>query len=164
MIHEEIVNIRIDDRLIHGQVATTWIRHLKADRIMVVDEFAVKNSLQKTALKMACPPQVKLSILSPPKAASNIKNGNYKGERVLLIVKSPETIISLLENGLSIKEINVGNMSATKDTKPVKKAVNVTSQDKEQFLDINSKGIDVTAQLVPTEASIDFMEALKKVN
>ena len=64
-----IVNIRIDDRLIHGQVAAVWSLVTKANRIMVVDDLVVKDVVNKEALKMACPQQCKLSILTVEKAA-----------------------------------------------------------------------------------------------
>ena len=60
----EIVNVRIDDRLIHGQVATVWSQVTRATRIMVVDDAVVKDPVNKEALKMACPSQCKLSILT----------------------------------------------------------------------------------------------------
>ena len=59
-----IVNVRIDERLIHGQVATMWTNHLKVNRIMVVDNVVVKNEMEKDVLKMAKPNSVKLSILT----------------------------------------------------------------------------------------------------
>ena len=61
---QEIVNVRIDDRLIHGQVAAVWSMTTKATRIMVVDDLVVKDTVNKEALKMACPQQCKLSILT----------------------------------------------------------------------------------------------------
>lgn len=57
----EIVNVRIDERLIHGQVAAVWTNTLNATRIMVIDDMAAKDEIQKIALKMACPSTVKLS-------------------------------------------------------------------------------------------------------
>lgn len=160
---EEIVNIRIDDRLIHGQIAAAWVGHLKADRIMVVDEFAVKDKLQKMALKMACPSGIKLSILSAPKAVANINNGNYEGERVFVIIKSVKTAKDLIDSGLQVNSINVGNMSASKDTKPIKKAVNITNEEKDIFLELAEEGVEFTAQLVPTESPEDLIQLIRKL-
>ena len=74
---QEIVNVRIDDRLIHGQVAAVWSLVTKASRIMVVDDLVVKDPVNKEALKMACPQQCKLSILTVAKAAANLCAGKY---------------------------------------------------------------------------------------
>jgi len=76
---QEIVNIRIDERLIHGQVAAFWTNTLKATRIMVIDDSASRDDVQKMALKMACPAGVKLSILSIEKAVENLQANKYDG-------------------------------------------------------------------------------------
>lgn len=78
---QEIVNVRIDDRLIHGQVAAVWSLVTKATRIMVVDDLVVKDPVNKEALKMACPQQCKLSILTVAKAAGVSDRGNENTHR-----------------------------------------------------------------------------------
>ena len=79
------VHIRIDDRLIHGQVATRWSTGLKVNRIMVIDDAVAANDNEKAILRMAAPAGVNTSILPLEKAVANIKNGNYDGQRVMLI-------------------------------------------------------------------------------
>ena len=116
-----IVNVRIDERLIHGQVATMWTNHLKATRIMVVDNEVVKNEMEKEVLKMAKPNSVKLSILTTKGASMRINNGQYDAEKVFLIVKNPKTLVELTDNGVVLEEINVGNMSAKKGSKQIAK-------------------------------------------
>lgn len=59
-----IKHVRVDERLIHGQVATMWTNTIKATRIMIVDDAVVKNEMEKVALKTAVPAGVKLSILT----------------------------------------------------------------------------------------------------
>lgn len=65
-----IKHVRVDERLIHGQVATMWTNTIKATRIMIVDDAVVKNEMEKVALKTAVPAGVKLSILTVKGAAS----------------------------------------------------------------------------------------------
>ncbi|MCP6826224.1 PTS sugar transporter subunit IIB, partial [Listeria monocytogenes] len=69
-----IKHVRVDERLIHGQVATMWTNTIKATRIMIVDDAVVKNEMEKVALKTAVPAGVKLSILTVKGAANNINN------------------------------------------------------------------------------------------
>lgn len=159
-MRKEIVNVRIDERLIHGQIAAAWTGHLKVDRIMVIDGAAVKTEIQKIALKMACPQGLKLSILSPAKAVENINNGKYEKERIFIVVKGTETLKSIVEAGLELDIVNVGNMSGKTNTRFVKKAVNVTPEDEKVFQELSSK-IRFTSQLVPTDPELDFMELLK---
>ena len=72
----EIVNARIDERMIHGQVAAIWTNLLNATRILVIDDQAAQDDIQKMALRMACPSTVKLSILSGGKSSSAASAGS----------------------------------------------------------------------------------------
>lgn len=153
---QELVNVRIDDRLIHGQVAAVWSLYTKATRIMVVDDAVVKDVVNKEALKMACPQQCKLSILTAEKAAANLSAGKYEGERVFLVAKSPKTIRAILDHGYQIDAVNVGNMGGKQNTKMLKKAVSVSQQDIDDFLYLADHGVKVTAQMVPTDEPVDF--------
>ncbi|EGO9474620.1 TPA: PTS sugar transporter subunit IIB, partial [Enterococcus faecalis] len=100
-----INNIRIDDRLIHGQVATMWSNKLGVTRLMVVNDNVAKNDLQKQVLRMAVPAGISSSIITEETAISNIKNGKYEGQNVLMIVKSPVDLLPFIENDLEIKRI-----------------------------------------------------------
>ena len=102
---EGITHIRIDDRLIHGQVATMWTNELGATRIMVINDEVANNDMQKSLLRMAAPPNVSTSIITRETAVKNISSGKYKGQKVFIVVKSPLDILYLLNNGLDIKEI-----------------------------------------------------------
>lgn len=158
-MRKEIVNIRIDERLIHGQIAATWVKALNATRIMVVDADAAKTEIQKIALKMACPPEVKLSILAPEKAAENLASGKYEADRILMVMKGTSTLKALHDTGLEMDTVNVGNMSGKEGTRPIKKAVNITPQDEAIFRSLLDK-IHFTAQLVPTDTVMDFAALL----
>ena len=158
-----IINVRIDERLIHGQVATMWTNTLKADRIIVVDDKVVKSDMEKEVLKMAKPNSVKLSILSVNGAAKRIKDGKYDGDKVFLIVKNPRTLVDLVNSGVKIEKINIGNMSTKENSIKVLQSVSVTTEDVEAFQELNEKGIKLYAQMVPTVDPKDFMDSLERV-
>lgn len=157
----EIVNIRVDDRLIHGQVAAVWSLTTKATRIMVVDDLVVKDVVNKEALKMACPSQCRLSILTVEKAAANLGAGKYEGERVFIVAKGPAAIRRLYDAGFHMAQVNVGNMGGKQNTTMLKKAVSVTSQDMEDFRYLAGRGVKITAQMVPSDEVLDFQELIK---
>jgi len=159
---QEIVNVRIDERLIHGQVAAMWTNVLRASRIMVIDDLASQDEIQKMALKMACPGGIKLSILNCEKAANNFKENKYEGDRIFIVIKGPETALKLWDLGLELKEVNVGNMSSSVGTKQVKRSVNVSEDDVRDFEVLASRGVNFTAQMVPNEDKVDFMKLIRK--
>ncbi|WP_027825519.1 PTS mannose/fructose/sorbose transporter subunit IIAB [Lactobacillus psittaci] len=154
--------VRIDERLIHGQVATMWTNALKLTRLMVVDDDIVKSNIQKTALKTACPHGIHLSILTSKGAAKRIKANNYHGQTVLILVKNPLVLQRLVENGVALPAINVGNMSTKDSSRQVAKSVAVTAEDIAAFKFLDQHGLKLYHQMVPAETAEDFMPLLDK--
>ncbi|MEQ5993580.1 PTS system mannose/fructose/N-acetylgalactosamine-transporter subunit IIB [Enterococcus faecalis] len=149
---EGIIHIRIDDRLIHGQVAAFWSNILQATRIMVINDEVANDDMQKKILRMAAPTGIATSIITKEKALKNILAGKYKNQRVFVIFKNPEDILELMEKGLPIQKVNVGNMGAKTDTVAIKKSVNITEKDRAAFEKLMALGVQLTARMVPDES------------
>lgn len=157
-----IVNIRVDARLIHGQVATMWTRSVSATRIMIVDDEIVKSEVQKATLKTAVPGGVHLSVLTGKGAADRIKSGQYGGQRVFLIVRDINMLKVLVDNGVDLKKVNVGNMSMQTGAIQIAKSVAITTDDINIFKQLSNKGVKLYHQMVPNDQQEDFLELLKK--
>lgn len=158
-----IKNVRIDERLIHGQVATMWTNKIGADRIMVVGDDIVKSSIQKTALKTAVPGGVHLSILTIDGAAKRINSGKYNGQNVFLIVRNPHILVELSKLNVKLPEINVGNMSSKSNSKQIAKSVAVTNDDIKEFNYLDQHGSHLYHQMVPADDPEDFMKLISNV-
>lgn len=156
-----IVNVRIDERLIHGQVAGIWSTSLDTQRIIVINNEAAADPLQKSSLRMAAPTTMRLSVLTVNEAAKNIQSGKYGRQRIFLLFKNPTDVLSYLEAGGRLETVNVGNMSYKEGTREVTKSIQVLEKEEAVFEAISEKGIHITAQLVPNDPSIDFMEKLR---
>ena len=154
------INVRIDERLIHGQVATMWTNVLGINRIIVVDDKVIKNETEKEVLKMAKPSNVKLSILSIKGASERIINGQYDEETILVLVKSPITIYEMIELGVKISDIIVGNISKKENTREITKSININKDEERCFLKLKNKGIEIYAQMVPNDTKKDFIKLL----
>ncbi len=157
-----IIAVRIDDRLIHGQVAALWTNTLGATRIMVVDDKVATNDVQKMSLKIATPNGVALSVLSIDKAAERITAGAYEGQRVFLVARKPGVLNKLIDKGVELKEINVGNMPYEQGKIKVANTVSVTQEEIEDFEKLQAKGVAISIQLTPSDPRKDFMEVLKE--
>lgn len=155
-----IVALRLDERLIHGQVAAVWTRSMHITRIMVVDDEIVHDELAKIALKSAVPVGVKLSILTIESAAKKINKGQYKEQRVFIVVNKPSTIVELLKRGVVLSEVNIGNMGMMGERKTIKKSVYCTDEEIAQILSIEDMGVTVYAQMVPNEEKRTFKSYL----
>lgn len=157
-----LINVRIDSRLIHGQVATMWTRSLNVTRIMVVDNQIVKSGVQKTTLKTAVPAGVHLSILTADGAARRINSGQYNGQRVFLLVKNPQVIDELISKNVKIAAVNVGNISMSAGARQVAKSVAVTKADVKTFEKLAKKGLNFYHQMVPNDKQENFMQMLEE--
>ncbi|MBL4988381.1 PTS system, IIAB component [Enterococcus xinjiangensis] len=158
---ENIVNVRMDERLIHGQVAGIWAPSLHTQRIIVINDEAAADTLQKSSLRMAAPTSMRLSVLPVESAAKNIRSGKYGKQRLFLVFKNPTDVLRYLKAGGKLTHVNVGNMSYKEGSKDITKSIKVLDEEIDVFESIAAMDINVTAQLVPNDPVIDFMDKLR---
>lgn len=157
-----ICDVRIDDRLIHGQVCGFWIPHYSLERIAIVDNEIVNDQARKTALKFGCPEKCKLSIFSVDAAVDKFKRKIDEGIRVMILCSNPLPLLEMVEKGYEIREITVGNMSTKPGAVQVKKTVFVSAQEREAFLKLAERGVSIVSQMVPGEPRENLINDLKK--
>lgn len=155
-----IVHARVDERLIHGQVAMVWTNTVGATRIIVVNNEAVKDEMIIAGLKMAKPAGVKLSILSVKRAGEKFAEDTYKDDKVFLITKNIGDMAELIRQGVPVKAFNVGNVAKREGSRPIKKSVNLTEQDIADIKEMTGQGISVTAQMLPNESDQSILNML----
>lgn len=158
---ENIVNVRMDERLIHGQVAGIWAPSLHTQRIIVINDEAAADTLQKSSLRMAAPTSMRFSVLPVESAAKNIRSGKYGKQRLFLVFKNPTDVLRYLKAGGKLTHVNVGNMSYKEGSKDITKSIKVLDEEIDVFESIAAMDINVTAQLVPNDPVIDFMDKLR---
>jgi len=160
----KLLETRIDDRLVHGQIVTTWIQATRADTIVVADDNAANDSFQQTILKMATPEGIKLIIKSLSDAATMFK-ADQSNMGALLIVRSASDARTLLESGIRVDKITLGNITNKKSNlkrKMILKYVFASQEDADNLMAISKMGVKLVAQTVPGEKSYDIMELMKK--
>lgn len=151
---------RIDDRLIHGQVATSWVGHANAKQIVVVDDEVVNDTLQKSLLKMATPKGVELKLFSIEEAKEELEKTDDNGSETLFLVKSPVTASKLLDDNTKVKEINVGNLNMRKGKEKVLDNLWVYPEDIEAFKKLDSLGINLEYRTLPNDSKKSVMSLL----
>lgn len=154
--------VRIDDRLIHGQIVHVWIEFSKAQTLLVADDTVVKDRMQQVMLKLAAPKTIKLELLSIKDAAEYIRTHD---ENIFLILRNPKTMLDLINEGIELKEINLGNISMTKSAtgrKTLLKNIHVEQTDVDCLRAIAAKGVSIYIKLVPDDKPIDAIELINK--
>lgn len=137
-----------------------WTNELHASRIMVINDEVANNNMQKSLLRMAAPSNVATSIITREKAVENISAGKYDGQRVLIVVKSPIDILYLVDHGLEIRSLNVGNLSGRDHTTSIRQNINVTDEEMSAFKQLLDKGIEITTVMTPNDAKIYLKDQL----
>jgi PTS system mannose-specific IIB component len=163
----EIVAVRIDSRLIHGQTANLWHGYWNCDRYIIIDDETATNPTLKGVMRIACPNGIKLSVLTEQQAVQYLTEpGHYGSERIVIIVKFLTGLVKLVQAGVKLDcgKIVVGTMVIGKDrTKVINKNIKVSDQDIQDFHTLADAGYQLVYQLVPTMAAEDFLPMLAGV-
>ncbi len=157
-----IVLARIDDRLIHGQVATVWSKATNCQRIIVCDDDVANDKIRATLLKQVAPAGIKSHVVGLDKAIRVYNNPKYENDRCLLLFTKPASVLYLVEHGVDIKSVNIGGMSFHEGKKQLTKAISVDEDDIEAFKKLNEKGITLEIRIVASDKPQNLMDVLPK--
>lgn len=149
MAGPNILLTRIDNRLIHGQVGVTWTRTLGANLIVVVDEEAAGNELMQQLMSTTAKSSgAGVRFFTVQKTIDTIHKASEK-QKIFLVCSTPQVVRALVEGGVPIKELNVGNMHYSDGKRQISKKVYVDDKDFEDLKFIENAGVDVYIQDVP---------------
>lgn len=157
-----IINSRIDGRLVHGQVANLWSTQINVERFIILDDQVAESAIDKSSLRLATPTGIRLSAIPIERVAKQINEGRYDSQRVMLLAKKPAAFVQLVEHGVNIEDLNVGNMSQSANTTSITNSVNVTEADVADFRTLEEHGVHLYTQMVPSDNREDFMPKLNK--
>jgi PTS system mannose-specific IIB component len=154
---------RIDDRLIHGQVATRWTKETNVKRIIVVSDEVAADTVRKTLLTQVAPPGVTAHVVDVAKMIRVYNNPKYAGERVMLLFTNPTDVERVVEGGVNITSVNIGGIAFRQGKTQVNNAISVDEKDIEAFKKLNARGIELEARKVSTDQRLKMMDLIGKV-
>jgi fructoselysine and glucoselysine-specific PTS system IIB component len=142
---------RIDDRLVHGQVAFTWVPALGVNCLIVANDKVAKDEFMKMTLGLAKPAGTKLLIKSLKEAAEFLNDKKNEGLKILLIINSVKDAAAMAAEVPEIRSINIGGLRLKDGAKLISKAVGVNEEDITMLRDLLSKGVELEIRQVPTD-------------
>lgn len=154
-----IVLTRIDNRLIHGQVATMWSSSVGANLLLVANDEVCTNEFRQGLMDMAAPSFAQTRYFSIEKTI-NIIHKASDSQYIAIICETPQDVVRLVEGGVPIKKVNVGNMHMSEGKKQISKAVCVNEADIAAFKRLKELGVEVEIQRVPTEAKENIWDLI----
>lgn len=152
--------VRVDHRLIHGQVAFAWTHYLGADCILIASDDILENPIKMTAMKMAKPHEVKLVIKGIDDSIKALNSGVTDKYRLFILCESVDDVYKLAKAVKSIRKINLGGTKKNDNRVNIDKAVFVSKDDIEKLKELDSLGIEVTTQLVPDDMKTNVIDLL----
>ncbi len=155
---------RIDDRLIHGQVATRWTKETNVSRIIVVSDEVAADEVRKTLLTQVAPPGVTAHVVDIAKMLRVYNNPKYAGQRVMLLFTNPTDVERVVEGGVKLTTVNIGGMAFRQGRTQVNNAVSVDDKDIEAFKKLNARGIELEVRKVSTDQKLKMMDLIGKVS
>lgn len=153
---------RIDDRFIHGQVLTKWVKYHPIERIIIVSDAVAQDEMRKTLILSVAPANVKASAVSVDKMVRAYQSPRYEKSTAMLLFENPEDIVTLVEKGVPLKEVNVGGMRFEKGRKQITKAVSVSDENIEAFRKLKELGVRLELRQLPGDSSVDFSSELEE--
>lgn len=152
--------MRVDHRLLHGQVAFSWTSTLSADCILIANDDVVCNELRKMSIKLAKPNGVKLVIKSIDESVEAINSGITDKYKLLIVCESIIDAKKLIDRCSSITSLNLGGTKSDNQKRSISKAVSVSKEEEKLLREMIQKDIKIEIQMVPNEHKIDVKSVL----
>lgn len=156
---KNLLFVRIDDRLIHGQVMTSWMKAMPAKQILVVDDKVAKDDFMQFVLQNAAPKGVKVKAFSVAKAIEILNAG--LDVPTFILAKTPMPLKELVDAGIDISEINVGGIGMKQGRKALYKNIAISDEEKECFRALLAQNVRVYIQIVATSSVIEVENLIK---
>ena len=154
--------VRIDSRLLHGQVATAWTKSVRPDRIIVVSDNVSKDKLRKNMIIQAAPPGVRANVIPIKKMIEVSKDPRFGATKALVLFENPEDALKAIEGGVDIKTLNIGSMAHSEGKVAVNKVLSLDEKDVETYDKLNEMGIKFDVRKVPNDSPENMMDLVNK--
>lgn len=146
--------LRVDERLVHGQVAFAWTNSLGADAILIVNDAVKKDKLRATSLKLAAPAGVKFVVKSVEEAIPLLNGNKTDKYKLFVIVDNTSDALELVKNVKDVDHVNLGNMKVKDGTRTLTNSIAVTDQDVKNIKEMIASGAEVECRAIPTDKKV----------
>lgn len=154
-----IVLSRIDERLIHGQVGVQWVGFAGANLVLVADDEVAEDPIQQNLMEMVLAEGIAVRFWTLQKVIDNIHRAADR-QKILLVSRTPANFLTLVEGGVPVTRINVGNMHYAEGKQQIAKTVSIDANDISAFNNLKAAGVECFVQGVPTEPALDLFKLI----
>lgn len=156
-----LVLVRVDGRLIHGQIIHAWVPETGADCLVLANDDTANDKIQRSILELSVPRGIEVAILSLDEAAMEFKNGRWDGRRVILVLANCADALKLYKAGLKFDNLNLGNLQFSENKKQVTGSVALDNFDFKNLKELSELGVNIEARSAPLDRPHSFSEIIK---
>ncbi|MBC2315489.1 PTS sugar transporter subunit IIB [Listeria booriae] len=153
--------VRIDDRLIHGQVVTTWVKQKEIEQILIINDKIANDPVQKSVFDLMAPQDVNVRTFGVDEFIQITKKTQIK-RKTLLLLTNPKDVLDLKRGEVLFSKLNLGGMKFTPDRKQYTKSISLTDEDKADLIQLSELNVDISVQMIPSDKPILLLELLGK--
>lgn len=159
-----IALVRIDDRLVHGQVVESWIPNVRAQVVAVVSDATSADAVQQALMRLALPPDVRFLALSVRAAVEEFSRADESGQRILVLAPGPREVLALLEGGVRFDSVNVGGLHYSAGRIHLGKVIFLSEEDRGCLRAIAARQVSLEGRAVPSDAKTDITGLLEETH
>ncbi|RVT62760.1 PTS system mannose/fructose/N-acetylgalactosamine-transporter subunit IIB [Niallia taxi] len=153
--------VRVDDRLIHGQVVTTWVKQKQIEQILIINDHIRNDDVQKSVFDLMAPEGVIVRTFGVTEFSAIYKKTTIK-RRTLLLLTTPIDALTLARETVKFDKLNLGGVKYSPERKQYTKSVSLTQQEVASLEDLAKMGVMVSVQMVPSDKEIPVADFLKE--
>lgn len=162
--HIKYAYVRIDTRLLHGQVATAWTKQVSPDRILVVSDGVSHDELRKNMIVQAAPPGVKVHVIPVDKLVQIDKDPRFGATKAMVLFENPQDMLRAEKGGVKFDSVCIGSMAHSVGKTVVSQAVACDEEDVKTLKALRDNGTSFYIQKVPSDHAEDIWALLKAKN
>ena len=151
--------LRVDHRLLHGQVAMTWTQELDTNCILIACDAVVKDDVRKTTLKLARPAGVKLVIKSVDDSIEALRSGVTDKYKLFVVCETIQQA-GAVAKAMGVKKINLGNVAFSENARQVSTSVFLTPENEAYVKELLGEGYELFIQMIPADAKTDAAKVI----
>lgn len=148
--------VRVDDRLIHGQVVAIWLKALNARRIVIVDDRTARDEFLREVITLAAPSGVPVEVLDVESGTERVRALAADSEPVFVLMRSPLVALHLRQAGVEFPLLNVGGLGAGPSRKPLYRNISASPEEREALRSLESMGTSVELRIVENDRPVAF--------
>lgn len=148
--------VRLDYRLIHGQILAAWVNHLSAQRIILVDDAAANDEMKSATLKLAKPAGIRLNIFTVEKTIAKMPKILELNENIMMVFGTTAALVAVCKACPAIRDVQYGATFNKDGSKQVDESVFLDESEQADTRELLAMGVKIYSQQTPSKRKLDI--------